>query len=231
MSSTVTSLGSFSSVVTLNTQGSGIIAGAQDAPAVLTLDAQRYATAWISNSSGAGESVQFGIFNFANQQLASSSASITELTGGTANLYSIGMARLSDGNVALAWAEHSGGTTTYRTAVVDGSSGAVITAPAVVASAAITAGAISIAARANGYVIAYSADATPASADAMVAGFTNGGAADPGFTSFVGAEHDAGVAELSVAVLTNGTIVVISEGAATGAVMPLSRGGNVSFNY
>jgi Ca2+-binding RTX toxin-like protein len=194
----------------LNNQGGGITAGVQGMPSALALDSGRFAAAWVSNSSGSGESIQFGIFNAATRALVP--GAITDLAGGTASLYGLSMALLSDGNIALAWAEYADGTTTYWTAVVNGTTGAAVAAPRVLASASIEAGPVSIAARADGYVIAYSGDATPANSPAFVAGFTNDGAADPTFTTFEAIQRDRGVSELSVAVLTNGTIVVVAEG-------------------
>ncbi|MBS7790941.1 hypothetical protein KTR66_13095 [Roseococcus sp. SDR] len=213
MSASIASYGlsDISNLVTLNSQGAGVTAGTQGTPAAVALDAGRFAAAWVSNSSGSGESIQFGIFNAATRALIP--GAITDLTGGTGNLYGLSMTLLSDGNVALAWAETAGGTTTYWTAVVHGSTGLAVSAPLALASASITGGAISIAARADGYVVAYSGTATPANSPAFVAGFTNAGAADPGFTTFTAIERDRGVSELGVAVLTNGTIVVVAEGA------------------
>ena len=204
-------LSNISNGLLLNSQGAGITAGVQGGPAGVALDSGRFAAAWVSNSSGTGETIQFGIFDAATRALVP--GAITDIVGGTANLYGLSMALLSNGNVALAWAEHAGGTTTYWTAVVHGSTGAAVAAPLALASASIAGGAVSIAARADGYVVAYSGDATPANSPAFVAGFTNAGAADPGFTTFNAIERDRGVSELSVAVLTDGTIVVVAEGA------------------
>jgi hypothetical protein len=204
-------LTNFSSASLLNNQGSGITAGVQGAPAAVALDSGRFAAAWVSNSSGSAESIQFGIFNAATRALVP--GAITDLAGGTGNLYGLGMARLSDGNVALAWAETAGGTTTYWTAVVNGSTGAAVSGPMALGSASVSGGAVSIAARADGYVVAYSGDVTATGWPALVAGFTNAGAADAGFTTFNAIERDRGVSEVSVAVLTNGTIVVVAEGA------------------
>ncbi len=204
-------LSDISTAVVVNNQGGGITAGFQDGPAAVALGGGRFAAAWVSNGTGSGESIQFGIFNAATRALVP--AAITDLVGGTGNLYSVSMALLSNGNVALAWAEHAGGTTTYWTAVVNGSTGAAVGAPLALASASMVGGAVSIAAKADGYVVAYSGDATPANSPAFVAGFTNAGAADPGFTTFNAIQRDLGVSELSVAVLTNGTIVVVAEGA------------------
>ena len=204
-------LSDISSQVILNTQGAGITAGIQGAPAAVALDAGRFAAAWVSNSSGSGETVQFGIFNAATRALIP--GAITDLAGGTGNLAGLSMALLSNGDVALAWAEHAPGTTTYWTAVVNGATGTAIGAPLALASASITGGAVSIAARADGYVVAYSGTATPANSPAFVAGFTHVGAADPGFTTFTAIERDRGVSELGVAVLANGTVVVVGESA------------------
>lgn len=203
-------LSNISNGLLLNSQGGGITAGVQGAAAAVALDAERFAAAWVSNSSGSGESIQFGIFNAATRALVP--GAITDLVGGTANLYGLSMALLSDGNVALAWAEQAGGTTTYWTAVVHGTTGAAVGAPVALASASMVGGAVSIAARADGYVVAYSGDSTPANSPAFVAGFTNAGAADPAFTTFEAIQRDRGVSELSVAVLANGTIVVVAEG-------------------
>jgi Ca2+-binding RTX toxin-like protein len=203
-------LADISTGLLLNNQGGGVTAGVQAPPAAVALDAGRFAAAWISNSSGSGESIQFGIFNAATRALVP--GAITDLVGGTANLYGLSLALLSDGNVALAWAEQAGGTTTYWTAVVHGTTGATVGPPLALASASIVGGAVSIAARADGYVVAYSGDSTPANSPAFVAGFTNAGAADPGFTTFEAIQRDRGVSELSVSVLTDGTIVVVAEG-------------------
>ncbi len=203
-------LSDISSGLLLNNQGGGITADVQGAPAAVALDSGRFAAAWVSDSSGSGETIQFGIFNAATRALVP--GAITDLVGGTANLYGLSMALLSNGNVALAWAEQAGGTTTYWTAVVNGSTGAAVGAPLALASASIVGGAVSIAARADGYVVAYSGDSTPANSPAFVAGFTNAGTADPGFTTFEAIQRDRGVSELSVAVLSNGTIMVVAEG-------------------
>ncbi len=205
-------LSDISSGLLLNNQGGGITAGFQDGPAALALDSGRFAAAWVSNGTGAGESIQFGIFNAATRTLVP--AAITDLVGGTANLFGLGMALLSDGNVALAWGEYDAVShnTTYWTAVVNGSTGAALAAPLALASVPEP-GQVSIAARADGYVVAYAGSVTPEGWPAFVAGFTNAGAVDAGFTTFNAIQRDRGVSELSVAVLANGTIVVVAEGA------------------
>ncbi len=226
MSATHT-LNNASSGLLLNSQGGGITAGSQGGAAAVALDAGRFAAAWVSNGSGTTETIQFGIFNATTRALIP--ASITDLSVGPANFSSPRIALLSDGNVALAWAQHAPGTTTYWTAVLNGTTGAVVTAPTVIASASIPVGAVSIAARADGYVVAYSGDATPANSPAFVTGFTNSGAVDTNFTTFNAMQRNYGVSELSVSVLTNGTIFVIAEGYEGPPGSGLERGGNVGF--